>query len=898
MRHLRPLLAGAVILVRMTTTGRAAVRAGLDMSSPPRPVASFAALPDPGQATTLDALVEQLRLLKVWAGDPSYETIKDRVNAEWTEAGRPAGELAGKTTVVDCFRFGRRRLNTDLVVAVVQALHPDLGYVAQWRQALQAIGTEGAAAARVRVEDRLPPDLVGFTGRAVELDQLRRILGGGGRDGGAVVISAIEGMAGVGKTQLAVHVGHLLHQQQPFDRVLFVNLRGFHPDPAQPPADPSAVLDGFLRLLGVPGHEIPHELDARTAAYRGLLAGTRALVILDNAADADQVRPLLPGASGCLVLVTSRRNLSGLGPATHLTVNVFTAQEARQFLAQAAPEIPAGDDPDAAARITGRCGYLPLALGLVAGYMRAKPGWTLTDHADWLDERHRDRRLDTGIELALNLSYQHLSADRRRLLRLLALHPAQDLDAYAAAALADTDLDTARAHLNHLCRDHLLQRGTPGRYTFHDLIRAYATTRAHDEDRPPERRAARTRLFDHYLATTATAMNTLHPAETRLRPQIPPARTPAPDLTDPDAAVAWLDAERHTLVAVAVHTAGHGWPTHTTRLSRILFRYLASGHHTDALTVHSHAHQAARHSDDPIGRAHALIDLGGADMRLGRPGPAIERFQQALELTRKADDPAGEGRALHNLGAVEQRLGRYQTAAGHYAQAVALHRRAGNPDGEARTLNSLGEVEARLGRSQAAAGHYARALALHRRAGNPDGEAYTLNSLGEVETLLGRYEPAADHLQQALALFRQLGNSEGEASVLESLGTLHIRLGQPGQGADYHQRALTLFRESGHRFGEAWAFNGLGEAAHAAGRPTDAIAHHNAARSVAADSGGRDQQARAYSGLGHANRALGNSALAREHYQHALALYTDLGMPEAGEIRACLGTLDVPGSDS
>jgi len=645
--------------------------------------------PDPAQAGSLADLVERLRRLKVWAGDPSYETIKDRVNAAWKAAGRPAGELVCKSTVAYCFRPGRRRLDSDLVLAVVQALHPDTGYVTAWRQALRVVGGEIEAVSQVRVQDCLPQDLAGFTGRTGELDRLRHAAQGGQ----AVVISAIEGMAGVGKTQLAVHAGHLLHQQRPFERVLFVNLRGFDPDPAQPPADPAAVLDGFLRLLGMPGQQIPHDLDARAAAYRDRLAGTRALVVLDNAATTEQVRPLLPATPGCLALVTSRHSLADLHPATHLTVDVFTPDEALAFLTQAVPDIPVGADPRAVARIARRCGYLPLALGLVTGHIRGTPGWTLTDHADRLDEYHQDRRLDTGVELTLNLSYQHLPARRRRLLRLAALHPGQDLDAYAAAALTDTDLPTAQQDLHHLHRDHLLQQSTPGRYTFHDLVRAYATIRATDEDRPPERRTALTRLFDHYLATTATAMNTLHPAEAHNRPAIPPAGTPTPDLTDPDTAREWLDTERPTLVAVAAHTATHGWPTHTTPLSRTLFRYLVGGHHTDAVTVHGHAHHAARHNGDPTEQAHALTDLGVAHARLGRYGPAGDHFQQALDLFQQAGDPAGqagEADTLNGLGEVEVRSGRYGPAGDHLQQALTLHRQLGNHTGEAWALDSLG----------------------------------------------------------------------------------------------------------------------------------------------------------------------------------------------------------------
>jgi tetratricopeptide (TPR) repeat protein len=844
----------------------------------------FAEPPDPGQAGDLDELVLRLRLLKIWAGDPSYETIKDRVNAVWAVTGRPAGELARRSTVADCFQPGRRRLNTDLVIAVVQALHPDPGYVGQWRHALRVIGGETESGSQVRVQDSLPPDLAGFTGRTGELDRLRHAT----QTGDSVVISAIEGMAGVGKTQLAVHAGHLLDQEEPFERVLFVNLRGFHPDPAQPPADPAAVLDGFLRLLGVPAQQIPHDLDGRSATYRRLLTGTRTLVILDNAADAEQVRPLLPQAPGCPVLVTSRRTLTDLHPAVHLEVDVFTPAEARQFLAGAAPRLPVGDDPDAAARIAGRVGHLPLALGLVAGHMRAKPGWTLTDHADWLDERQHTRRLDTGVELALDLSYQHLPEDRRRLLRLLALHPGQDLDAYAAAALADTDLDTAATHLHQLRSDHLLQPGTAGRYTFHDLIRAYAASRAHDQDRPAERRAALTRLFDHYLATAATAANILYPAEAHKRPQAPAAATPTPPLTNPETALGWMDTQRTTLVAVAAHTAIHGWPTHTTRLSRTLFRYLAGGHHTDALTVHGHAHHAARQVGDPIGQAHTLTDLGVTHWLLGRLGAADEHIEQALTLFRQADDPAGQARTLNNLGSIAQQAGRFRLAAERYAQALTLHRHNADRAGEALVLANLGYVEGRLGRYRPAVDLFAQALTLHRQTGNRASEAYALNGLGYVEMQLGRYGPARDHLHQALSLQRQVGNRGGEASVLDTLGLLDTRLGQPAQGTEHHQQALTLHRQNGDPDGEAWALNGLGEAALAAGHPDDALTHHTAAHTIAVDIGNPEQQARAHAGLGHAHLALGHRGQAREHYQHAVTLYTDLEMPEADQLRAHL----------
>lgn len=846
----------------------------------PRSDHAFLVQPDPGRAGSLGELIDALRSLKVWAGEPSYETIKDRVNTAWLAEGRPRAELTGKTTVADCFRAGRRRVNADLVLAVVAALHPDAGYVTQWRQALQVIGGHARAGSQVRVQDRLPADLPGFTGRTGELERLRRT----GAEGGAATIT---GLAGVGKSRLAVRAGHLLVRGRLVDRVLFVNLRGVHPDPAQPPAEPAAVLDGFLRLLGVSGQQIPYDLAARAAAYRARLAGTRTLVVLDNAADADHARPLLPETPGCPVLVTSRRDLTGLRPATHLTVDVFTPDEAAAFVAGAVAGVPAGDDPRAAVRIARRCGHLPLALGLVTGHIRGTSGWTLTDHADRLDERHQDRRLDTGVELAFDLSYRNLPAAEQRLLRLAALHPGQDFDVHAAAASAGCELPAAQVLLDRLCLEHLLQQEVPGRYTFHDLVRAYAAGRAGDHDPPSERRAALTRLFDFYLATATAAMDTLHPAEANRRPRTGGVATPVPALTGTAGARAWLDTERFALVAVVAYTAAHGWPSHTARLSTTLFRYLSGGYFTDAQAVFGHARDAARHAGDPQAEAHALTSLAVTEMSLSRYRPAAELLHRALQQFRAAGDQAGEARVLTNLGVVEGTLGHNEPAADHHAHAVALFRRSGHRTGEAHALTSLGDVEGRLGRTGQATEHLARSLALFRELDDRTGEAWTLTSLGEVEVRMGRDGEARDHLQQALVQYRQLASTFGEAWTLNLLGSIHSRAGlDTGQ----HEQAIALFREIGDRSGEANALNGLGEAAHTTGRPADALVHHSAANAIATDLGLRDQQARAHAGLGRAHRAQGRAARARWHHRRALALYTDLGMPEADEIRAYLAT--------
>ncbi|MDY7090356.1 MAG: tetratricopeptide repeat protein [Actinomycetota bacterium] len=682
-----------------------------------------------------------------------------------------------------------------------------------------------------------------------------------------------------------------MRRERAYEQVLFVNLRGFHPDPAQPPADPSAVLDGFLRLLGVPGQQIPHELADRSALYRDRLAGTRALVVLDDAATAEQVRPLLPATSGSLAVVTSRRSLPGLRSATRLNLDVFRPYEAVSFLTDAVPDVPIGPDADAAARIARRCGHLPLALGLVAAHIRGTPGWTLTDHAERLDERHRDQRLDDGVELALDLSYRHLPAEQRRLLRLAALHPGHDLDPYGVSALTGVDESVVRAGLDQLCADHLLQQSAPGRYTFHDLVRAYATVRAVEEERPADRRAALTRLFDYYLAAVGAALDTVHPGGAHRRPPAPTIGTPLPALGEEDVAVAWLDTERPTLVTIAAHTATHGWPGHTVRLARALFRYLDGGYYHDGLTLHRHAVQAARSLADGPAEAHALANLAIACMRLGRYGSASEHSEQALELFRRAGDTEGQARVVGNLGIIAKRAGDYPAAAEQHRRGLALYRQIGDRVGEASQLGSLGLLAQRSGRYEEAVGHYARALPLCREVGDRIGEAHMLHGLGVVEAKAGVYGPSDEHLRQALALHRQLGNRGGEGGVFDELGSLYLRMGEPEQAAEHYRRALGIFRELGDSDSEAWVRNGLGEAAGVTGDPAEAMTQHAAAHAIAVEIGMPDQHARAHAGLGRAHRALGDLSTARTHYDRAAALYGELGWPEAGELRAEAGEI-------
>jgi len=844
--------------------------------------AQFATLPDPGRASTLDDFAETLRDLKTWAGSPSYETITARVNAR-----RTATERVGKTTVVDCFRSGRRRLDAQLVAAVVEALHPEPGYVDHWRQALRVVSGESQAAAQVRVLDRLPDDLPTFTGRDAELARLTELAEGSP----AVVISALAGMAGVGKTQLAVHAGHQLAARQRFDQILFADLRGFHPDPAQPPADPAAVLDGFLRQLGVSGHQVPHAIEARAELFRQRLTGRRSLVVLDNAADEKQVAHLLPDVPGCVTLITSRRNLGALDPVSRFAVDVFRADEALRYLATAVPGIPAGSDPSAASRIARRCGHLPLALALVAGHMRAKPGWTLTDHADWLDERHDNRRLDSGIELALDVSYRNLPAAEREFLRLIAPHPGQDFDARAAAALAGVDLPTAEARLHRLASDSLVQPASPGRYQLHDLVRAYAAARSADEDRRADRRAALTRMLGHYVSTAAAAMERFDPAGRALRPEVPPPDLPLPDLGEP---LAWLETERSNLVAAVIAAAADGRAEAATRMAAVLSRYLHGRYNGTAVLVHEAAARVAREAGDEAGYAGALTNAANAELYLGRHEAAARRLADALRILNRHDRPAEAARVLNNLAIANARLGRYDEAIDFAQQSLDRYRSLGDRTGQARALISLGNLAGRRERPGVAVEHYREALAAYRETGDRNGEAVALGNLGVAERKRGGYDAAEGYLTQVLEISRELRRPTIEANALDDLGQLSTKRGDGERGAAYHRQALALFRASGDRGSEACAHNGLGEAAATEGRFAEARDEHARALEIAGDPDvdDRSEQARAQTGLASAYRQLGAPAEARRHYLVAYDLWTKLGSPRAAEIAEALAALD------
>jgi tetratricopeptide (TPR) repeat protein len=802
---------------------------------------AFTEPPDPGRARTLAELLAQLRLLKAWAGGPSYAQIAERVNRLWTAAGRPPAERTARTTVADCFDTGRARPNTDLVLAVVEVLHPDPGYVAGWRDVLRLVRSRAEAATFVQARLGLPEPVPHFTGRRPELARLCAVLGAAA--GGPVPV--IAGMAGVGKTGLAVQAGHELLRTGRCDAALFVNLRGFHPDPGRPPVDPAAVLDSFLRLLGVPGHAVPADLRGKTRVYRERSAGRRLLVVLDNARSEDQVRPLLPDERGGPVLVTSRLALPGLAGAAHVRLDVLSPDDALTYLRRTVGAERVDQEPGVARRITAELGHLPLTLTLAALRMTAPAhrSWLLADHLERLEQRRAHLRLDDAVDASISLSYDQLGEPEQRALRLLALHPGADLDAHGIAALAGTGLAEATRTADRLVAASLVRRREGDRFELHDLIRAFGMARAEDEDVSAGRRAALARLLGYYTFAAATAMDHYAPRVRDQRPRVPDPGLPIPPLTGRAPAAAWLDAERANLVSAGIHGVPSG---HAGLLSRILFRYLQTGGYTrEALALHTSATESA----DPVARGHALVSLAATHSQVGRYEVATRFAERALACFRGAEDRSGECRALGTLGAIASWNADFARSAGFLREALTLARELGDRAAERTALTNLGYVHGRLGR-------YAEALEIQVKALAIDQETRDLGDMGR--TLL-------------------------------NIGDTHLRSGRPAQACGFFRRATAIAEQAGDRDLHLEALLCLADASLELGRTGDARTAHESALAMAVDLGILHQAARAHTGLARALTALGDPARARHHWLAARDHHRELGLPEPAEITAGAG---------
>jgi tetratricopeptide (TPR) repeat protein/transcriptional regulator with XRE-family HTH domain len=753
-------------------------------------------------------------------------------------------------------------------------------------------GGEGRGTGSRVVPRQLPAPVPAFAGRSGELAALSEMLH---RPGGTAVITAIGGTAGVGKTALAVHWAHQVIAEFP-DGQLFVNLRGF--DPSGMPVTPEDAVRVLLEALDIPADQLPRTAEAQQGLYRSLLAGKRVLLVLDNASDEAQVRPLLPGSLTCRVVVTSRNQLTGLvatEAAQPLLLGVMTGAEARSLLRERLGQDRISSDTGATDQIISSSARLPLALCIIAARAAMRPDLPLARvAADLAAHPELDAFTAAGdpaadVRTALSWSYRQLTAGVARAFRMAGLHPGPGFERYAVAALTGMAPDQAGEALGILARGCLIQPSGPGRYGMHDLLRRYAGELAAAEDGEQDRRASLTGLFDYYLHTAAAAMDTLFPAERHRRPGLGPAPVAVPAVTDEAAAQAWLDVERPNLVAATVHAAGHGWAGHAITLSATLFRYLSNGSHApEAIVIHGSAYRAAREAGDRAAEAHTMHDLGAVDLRQGRYRQAVDRLHRALEVYREVGDLTGQARLLANLGVADLLQGNAEQAVAHFQRSLDLHRQTGDRIGQARALGNLGFADLRQGRYEQAIGHLEQSLALCRATGDRGGEARALANIGEVELRQGRHERAAGHLRQALDLCRAIGDQTSEADILASLGAVDLQLGRYSSAIAHQEQALALVRQAGDLSRQALTLNGLGAVLLAAGRPAQARTQHAAALRLASQTGERYEQARAHDGLANGYRSSGSPAKARRHWQEALDLYTDLGAPEADHIRAQL----------
>ena len=756
-------------------------------------------------------------------------------------------------------------------------------------EALAAAAREAGAGSAAAASRTLPRDIGSFTGRQDELGQLMAQWAQAAASGGVVSVHAIGGMAGIGKTTFAVHAAHQLAGSFP-DGQFFLPLHAH--TPGQRPVSPADGLASLLLTAGVPAHQIPPGTDARAARWRDHAAGKKVLLVLDDAAGHQQVRPLLPGTPGSLVLITSRRRLTALEDAAVVSLDTLPPGEAAGLLVRLAarPGLRAGDA--AVGEITGLCGYLPLAIGMLGRQLRHHPAWTPGELATGLAVA-RDRLAlmhteNLSVGAAFGLSYQDLPDDQRRLFRRLGLHPGPGIDAYAAAALDDTTLAAARRGLEGLYDQHLLTEPAHGRYQLHDLIREHARALA-ASDEPSDCELATGRLLDYYLHTALAAGRHFARPPAARRP--PPGRSPArtPDLSTPGQAGAWLDAERANLQTVADYAVGRGLSLHAVAIPAAMSGFLAArGYRDQSAALHQGALAAARQAGDRLGEADTLAELGVLQGDTGDYPAATATLAQAVALYGDAGDLPGQAHALNQLAYLRVLTGDYPAAAASSQQALALARSASDCPVEADALIHLGLVQQLTGDYSAAAGSQQRALALSRDLGDLEGQAEALSCLAVVQQETGDYPAAATNQQQALAQFRDLGNLGGEAYALIHLGLVQQETGDYPAAAASHQQALALFGDLGNRLGQADALNRLGELASRTANTGQAREHHAQALAIARDLGAPLEEARALEGLGQTELHDASPGQAAAYLRQALAIYQRIGVPAAQRVQQAL----------
>ena len=651
---------------------------------------------------------------------------------------------------------------------------------------------------------QLPPRITRFVGREPELETLTRLLGEANRSGKGAAILAIGGSAGVGKSALALWWAHEVAGDFP-DGQLYVNLRGF--GPSGTPVTPEQAVCGFLDALDIGAERIPVDPDARVGLYRSAVAQRRLLIVLDNARDADQVRPLLPAGPKCAVVVTSRNHLIGLGAtdgAHLLSLDVFSDAEARELLRRRLPARHVSREPEAAGELVGLCARLPLALAIVLARAEVRPDRSLAAMTDELrEEPARLDALDAGDEMAsvravFSWSYRQLSDPAARMFDLMGIHPGPDITAAAAASLAGVTAQEARAMLDELTGSNLVAESA-GRFSFHDLLRAYAAERARDHQGEAGRRAAVNRVLDHCLHTAHAAALLLNPARDPI-PLGPPCAGTAPeDLRAPEQAVSWCQAEYRVVLAVISLAVEEGFDAHAWQIPWCLVNFFdRRGYWHDWVATQQTGLAAAQRLGDRFGEANACQNLGIVYEVLGRHQAARDQLQYALDLYRQLGLPGARARCHLDLARAYEGQNRYVDALFHARAALDLYEVARNRAGKARALNAMGWSRAHLDDAGEAVQYCAQALEIHQSLGNRLGQAAAWDSLAFAYTELGDHGQAARCSRQALILLRDLGCHYQYASALTQLGRTSLAAGDAAAACENWQQALGILEDLNH----------------------------------------------------------------------------------------------------
>jgi DNA-binding SARP family transcriptional activator/tetratricopeptide (TPR) repeat protein len=744
-------------------------------------------------------LVPELRALT--AEYPLRERFHGQLMLAMYRGGRRAEALA-------CFQRARRLLmdslgvepGTELRELHERVLGASLDLAAG---AAASIGAAPGGAHPSAVPRQLPASTRHFTGRAAELDLLDELAFQAGREAGAAPVAVISGMAGVGKTSLAVHWGHRAALRFPGGQ-LYMNLRGF--DAGGSPRRPAEVIRAFLDALGADARQVPASHQAREGLYRSMLAGLRVLIVLDNARDAAQVRPLLPGSSGSMVIVTSRSKLTGLiaaEGACPVALDVLTEDEAVGVLASRLGRGRIAAESAAATRLTELCGRLPLALAVASARAATSPGVPLAQLASRLgDSRLRMDTLETedaaaSVRAAFSWSYRQLAGPAARMFRLLAVHPGPTITAAAAASLGGVPLADARARLRELSEAHLIMEQHAGRFALHDLLRSFAAEAAAG-DRQGEA-AALKRVLGHYLHTACAADRLLNPARDPIAlPPAPPGAGPE-ELTSHAQALAWFAAEREVMLAAVNLAAQQGLNEPAWQIPWAMVDFLERrGYWDDLVDTQRTALRAARRLRDPVAQARASRALGHACSQAGLMREAQQYLAQALVLFRRTGDAVAQARTHQDLSAMLDQQDRPAEALRHDLRALRMYTEAGHRAGQASALNAIGWLRARLGDYPDSVSYCTRALDMYREVGNRRGEGAALDSLGYAYHHLGEHFRAITFYQESLALFREVGDRYLEANVLTHLGDARLAAAGPGAATGDWQQALTILEDLKH----------------------------------------------------------------------------------------------------